>query len=61
MLLIDELMIEYAKRFKSGFPSFQIMSGHDESETIAIIRECLEKNKDAYQLGYVTDNEDIDY
>jgi hypothetical protein len=54
-------MIEYAKRFKSGFPSFQIMSGHDENETITIIRECLEKNKDAYQLGYVTYNEDIDY
>jgi hypothetical protein len=61
MLLIDELMIEYAKRFKNGFPSYQIMSSHDEGETIDIIKECLEKNKDAYQLGYVTDNEDTVY
>jgi hypothetical protein len=54
-------MIEYAKRFKNGFPSYQIMSSHDEGETIDIIKECLEKNKDAYQLGYVTDNEDTVY
>jgi hypothetical protein len=54
-------MIEYAKRFGNGFPSFQIMDSHNDEETIKIIDDCLEKGKDAYELGYVTDNEDTVY
>lgn len=61
MLKIDALMIEYAKKFGDGFPSFQIARTISEEETIAIIQECLDKGKDAYELGFVTDNEDILY
>lgn len=61
MQAIDKKMIEYAKRFGNGFPSFQIMDSHNDEETIKIIDDCLEKGKDAYELGYVTDNEDTVY
>lgn len=61
MSKIDDLMFEYVKKFGDGFPSFQIMRTRTEDETIEIINECLEKGKDAYELGYVSDDEDIDY
>lgn len=61
MAAIDEMMIEYAKRFEDGFPSFQIMRTRSDDEIIIIIEDCLEKGKDAYELGYVSDNEEIEY
>ena len=58
---MDELLKEYAERFGDGFPSYQIMRGRSDEETMEIIRECLEKGKDAYELGYVEDDDDIMY
>ena len=61
MATIDEMMVEYAKRFGDGFPSFQIMRTRSDDEIIIIIEDCLEKGKDAYELGYVSGNEEIEY
>lgn len=61
MATIDRMMIEYAKRFGDGFPSFQIMRTRSDDEIVIIIEDCLGKGKDAYELGYVSDNEEIEY
>lgn len=61
MATIDKMMIEYVKRFGDGFPSFQIMRTRSDDEIVVIIEDCLEKGKDAYELGYVSDNEEIEY
>ena len=61
MVMVDRMMIEYAKRFGDGFPSFQIMRTRSDDEIVVIIEDCLEKGKDAYELGYVSDNEEIEY
>jgi len=61
MLLIDKMMEEYAAKFGDGFPSYQIMRSRTEEETIEIIKDCLEQDKDAYELGYVSDEEEIEY
>lgn len=61
MATIDKMMIEYAKRFGDGFPSFQIMRTRSDDEIVVIIEDCLEKGKDAYELGYVSNNEEIEY
>lgn len=54
-------MIEYAEKFGDGFPSFEIARGMSDEETEKIIQECLDKGKDAYELGYVQDDDDILY
>lgn len=60
MTTVDRMMIKYAKRFGDGFPSFQIMRTRSDDEIVVIIEDCLEKGKDAYELGYVSDNEEIE-
>ena len=58
---IDKWIIEYNKVFEDGFPSFQIMRSRTEPETIKIIKDCLEQGKDAYELGYLSDDNDVQY
>ena len=59
--MIDEKLQEYAKRFGDGFPMIPIARGRDDEEVISIIDKCLQAGKDAYELGYVNDDVDIDY
>lgn len=40
-LTLDELLIEYAERFKRNFPIFCMM-GASENEVKSIIQKCLE-------------------
>lgn len=35
--------------------------GRTEEEVIRIIDECISKDKDAYALGYVEDDDDVYY
>lgn len=56
-----EYMKKYAEMFGDGFPMFQIGRSRTDEEIIEIIKECIEKRKDAYELGYVTDDPDVLY
>lgn len=58
--LMDKLM-EYAKKFDEGFPMYQLGRGRTDDEIIEIVNECLEKGKDAYELGLCTDDDDVYY
>lgn len=58
---MDELMEQYAQKFGEGFPSFQICGTVSDDEAIKIIKDCLAKGKDAYALGYCTDDMNIEY
>ena len=58
---LEQLLFEYLRRFGDGFPTFQLMAGRTEEETIAIVEECLEKGKDVYQLGYCTLDFEVKY
>lgn len=59
--MTDELLFEYLDRFGEGFPTFQMCRGRSEEESDAIIRECITKGKTAYELGYCSLDEDIQY
>lgn len=61
MKKIDEYLTEYAKKFGDGFPSFQLMRARSPEDTIEIIKDCIDKGKDAYELGYVTDEIEVEY
>lgn len=59
--MIGEYLEKYAKRFGEGFPTIPLAESRTEEEVIEIIRECLDKGKDVYELGYVEDDEDLQY
>lgn len=59
--MIDEYLQKYVDTFGEGFPMYQLGRTRSESEIIDIIKRCLEEKKDAYDIGLVTDNEDIEY
>lgn len=61
MTKLDRKLIEYAERFDDGFPMYQVGRGRTEDEIVSIIVKCLEENKDAYELGYCEDDDDIQY
>ena len=58
---MEKKMMEYAKRFDDGFPSWPLARTRTDEEVIEIIDRCLKEGKDVYELGYVTDNLDIVY
>lgn len=58
---MEELLRRYAEMFGDGFPSYQLARGKTDAEVMDIIKRCLEAGKDAYELGLVTDDLDIDY
>ena len=58
---LDAKLGEYAERFDDGFPMYQLGRGRDESEIIELIDRCLNAGKDAYELGFVTDDDGEEY
>lgn len=58
---MDEKLQEYANKFGEGFPMMPVAWGRTEEEVIRIIDECIVKDKDAYELGYVEEDEDVIY
>ena len=58
---MDKYLRIYAERFGDGFPMIPLASGRTDEEIIEIIKECLEKGKDVYELEYVQDSVDLFY
>ena len=59
--MLQEKMKEYAEKFDDGFPMIHLGWGRTDAELIDIIDECLRKNKDVYDLGYVEDSDGLEY
>lgn len=59
--MIDEYLQKYVDAFGEGFPMYQLGRTRSDEEIISIIEKCLSEHKTAYELGLVTDDEDIDY
>jgi hypothetical protein len=54
-------LFEYNLKFDEGFPSYQLLRWRSEEESIAIVKRCIDEGKTAYQLGLVSDDEDLEY
>lgn len=50
MKTIEQLENEYIERFDGMFPNISL----DETKEREIILKCLEEDKDAYELGFFT-------
>lgn len=60
MELMDYLD-QYFGKFGEGFPMIPLAWGRTDDEVIKIIRRCINSNKTAYDLGYVSDEDGIEY
>lgn len=58
---LDDLLFQYNLKFKEGFPTYQLFRGRTDQECIEMVQRCLDKGKTAYQLGLLSDSEDIQY
>ena len=55
---LNKALEAYESHFNDGFPMFA-MSAKPINEVIQIIDECIQENKDVYDLGYL--KEDVIY
>ena len=60
-MTFDDYLDKYFDRFGEALPMFQIARTRTDDEVIAIIKECISKGKDVYELGYCTLDEDVEY
>lgn len=58
---MDDYLQKYIEMFGDGFPMIPLGMSRTEDEVVEIIKECLEKGKDVYELGYVEDDDEIMY
>ncbi len=49
---LGNLIYEYDKKFEGGFPSIPLCGNPDKA--IKIIKDCLDKGKDVYEMGYLS-------
>lgn len=59
--MMDKFLKEYRDRFGEGFPMIPLGWGRTEEETIELIKKCLNANKDAYEMGFLTEDGDVLY
>ena len=59
--MLDKLLEEYIDKFGEGFPTFQVFRGITEEERIAVVQECIDKGKNAYELGLCSLDDDLYY
>ena len=58
---LEHYLDKYLECFDDKFPMIPLGRGRTEAEIISIIKECLEKNKDVYELGLVKDEDNVVY
>ena len=58
---MDEKLQEYVDRFGEGFPMMPLAWGRDEDEVIAMIDDCLSHDKNAYDMGFIEEDDEAEY
>ena len=59
--MLEKKLSEYVDRFNEGFPMIPLGWGRSDDEIIELIDKCLQANKNAYEMGLVTEDIDIIY
>ncbi len=54
---LTDIVLQYNQKFDTGFPTITF----SPDKAIEIMQECIKKGKDAYELGYITVEDDIQY
>ena len=59
--MLQKKLKQYAKTFGEGFPTIPLAWGRTDEEVIELIDKCLAAGKNAYEMGFVADDDDISY
>lgn len=59
--MLEEKLIMYEKTFGDSFPTYPLCLTRSDEETIKIIDHCLDEEKTVYELGYLKEDDDIQY
>lgn len=59
--MIDEKLNLYEKTFGDSFPTYPLCLTKSDEEIIKIIDDCLDQEKTVYELGYLKEDNDIQY
>lgn len=59
-MMIDNWLKKYAEKFEDGFPMMPLGWGRTEEEVIELIKNCISNNKNAYEMGFVKED-DVEY
>ena len=57
---LQKALDEYKEKFNDDFPTIPLAESLTDTEIIEMINECVEENKDVYDLGYLQ-LDDIQY
>lgn len=52
---------EYAERFGDGFPTIPLAWGRSDEEVVELIDKCLAAGKNVYEMGLVSEDDDLKY
>lgn len=58
--MLDNWLKKYAEKFDDGFPMIPLGWGRTEEEIIELIKNCISNNKNAYEMGFVKED-DVEY
>lgn len=58
---LEEYLNKYIEAFGEGFPMYQLGRGRTDEEIGQLIADCIANKKDAYAMGFVTDDVDVQY
>ena len=58
--MLDNWLKKYAEKFDDGFPMMPLGWGRTEEEIIELIKNCISNNKNAYEIGFVKED-DVEY
>lgn len=50
---LQKMYDEYKKKFNDDFPTVPLAVSLEDKEIIEIIENCISRNKDVYELGYL--------
>lgn len=59
--MLEEKLIMYEKTFGDSFPTYPLCLTRSDEEVIKIIDRCLDEEKTVYELGYLKEDDDIQY
>ena len=59
-MMLDNWLKKYAEKFDDGFPMMPLGWGRTEEEIIELIKNCISNNKNAYEIGFVKED-DVEY
>lgn len=61
MTELDAALKLYEQTFDDSFPTIPLLMDNSDEKVVEIINQCISKNQDVYDMGYLTLDKDTIY